>query len=400
MKLLQKKLSEFTYPQQLKERGLYSFYHRLESGQDTEVYMRGQKLLMFGSNSYLGLTNHPELVKAAKDALDKYGTGSSGSRLMNGNLDIHEELEEKLAAFVGKPAAAIFGTGFQVNMGVIPSLVGRNDYLVIDEKSHASIIEGSRLTFAKTLKFDHNDMASLEKALLKTDITKVTLIVTEGVFSMEGDLAPLDKVVELAKKYNASIMLDDAHGLGVMGKNGSGTAGYFNCTDQTDIIMSTFSKSFASLGGFVASDEATINYIKHHARSLLFSAAMPPANAATVLKVLDIFKQEPERIESLWDNVRYAKQCLMEAGFDIGNSASPIIPIFIGDNIKTYVFASSLLKYGIYVNPVVHPAVEEGKSILRFSLMATHTKTQIDQAVQTLIKVREEVEEEQFSLTI
>tara|TARA_R110002050_G_scaffold20348_1_gene57641 strand:- start:27818 stop:29020 length:1203 start_codon:yes stop_codon:yes gene_type:complete len=400
MKLLQKKLSEFNYPQILKEKGIYAFYHRLESGQDTEVYMRGEKLLMFGSNSYLGLTNHPAVIRAAKNALDKYGTGASGSRLMNGNLDLHEELESKLAAFVGKESSTIFGTGFQVNTGVIPSLVGRNDYLVIDNKSHASIIEGSQLSFAKTFKYDHNDMVSLEKILAKTDKTKVTLIVTEGVFSMEGDLAPLNELVDLAEKYNATIMLDDAHGLGVMGKNGSGTADYFNCTAQTDIIMSTFSKSFGSLGGFVASDKDTINYIKHHARSLLFSAGMPPANAATVLKVLDIVQQEPHRIQRLWENVEYAKKCLIQANFEIGNTKSPIIPIFIGDSIKTYVFASSLIKYGVYVNPVVHPAVEEGKSILRFSLMATHTKVQIDQAVQTLIKVRREIEEEQFALTI
>ena len=400
MKLLQKKLSKFSTPKILKEHGIYPFYHRLESGQDAEVYMKGKKLLMFGSNSYLGLTNHPAIIGAAKKALDKYGTGASGSRLMNGNLDLHEELEAKLAAFVGKEASTIFGTGFQVNTGVIPSLVGRNDYLVIDNKSHASIIESSRLSFAKTLKYEHNDMVSLEKILTKTDKTKITLIVTEGVFSMEGDLAPLDEIVNLAEKYNATIMLDDAHGLGVMGNNGSGTADYFNCTVQTDIIMSTFSKSFASLGGFVASDKDTINYIKHHARSLLFSAGMPPANAATVLKALEIIQQEPQRIDKLWENVQYAKKCLIHAKFEIGSSKSPIIPIFIGDNIKTYVFASSLIKHGVYVNPVVHPAVEEGKSILRFSLMATHTKTQIDQAIHSLIKVREEVEKEQFSLTI
>ncbi len=392
MKLLQKKLSEFNLPQLFEEKGMYPFYHKLESGQDTVVYMNGKKILMFGSNSYLGLTNHPELKRASIDALNKYGTGASGSRLMNGNLDLHEELEEKLATFVGKPAATVFSTGFQANIGTIPSLLGRNDYLVIDEKSHASIIEGSRLAFAKTYKYKHNDMQSLEKILQKTDKIRVTLIVTDGVFSMEGDIAPLDKIVELAEKYNASIMLDDAHGLGVMGANGAGTASYYNLTDKTDIIMGTFSKSLASLGGFVASDKGTINYIKHHARSLIFSAGIPPASAATVLKALEIIKAEPYRIEKLWENTKYAKKCLIDANFEIGNSETPIIPIFVGENIKTYAFASTLIKNGVYVNPVVHPAVEANKGILRFSLMATHTKDQINQAVDILIKSREYVE--------
>ncbi len=392
MKLLQKKISEFNLPQLFEEKGMYPFYHKLESGQDTVVYMNGKEILMFGSNSYLGLTNHPELKKASITALNKYGTGASGSRLMNGNLDLHEKLEEKLAEFVGKPAATVFSTGFQANIGTIPSLLGRNDYLVIDEKSHASIIEGSRLAFAKTFKYKHNDMHSLEKILSKTDKTKITLIVTDGVFSMEGDIAPLDKIVELAEKYNASIMLDDAHGLGVMGINGAGTASHFNLTDKTDIIMGTFSKSLASLGGFVASDKDTINYIKHHARSLIFSAGIPPASAATVLKALEIIKAEPHRIEKLWENTKYAKKCLIDANFEIGNSETPIIPIFVGENIKTYAFASTLIKNGVYVNPVVHPAVEPGKGILRFSLMATHTKDQINHAVDILIKSREYVE--------
>ncbi len=392
MKLLRKRLSEYNLPQLFKAKDMYPFYHKLETGQDTEVYMKGKKILMFGSNSYLGLTNHPKLIKAATIALNKYGTGASGSRLMNGNLDLHEELEEKLAQFVGKPAATVFSTGFQANVGTIPSLLGRNDYLVIDEKSHASIIEGSRLSFAKTLKYKHNDMQSLEKILTKTDKTKVTLIVTDGVFSMEGDVAPLNKIVELAEKYNASIMLDDAHGLGVMGVNGAGTTSYFNLTDKTDIIMGTFSKSLASLGGFVASDKDTINYIKHNARALIFSAGIPPASAATVLKALEIIKAEPHRIEKLWENTEYAKKCLIDANFEIGNSESPIIPIFVGENVKTYAFASVLIKNGLYVNPVVHPAVEEGKGILRFSLMATHTYDQINQSVDILIKSREYVE--------
>jgi len=388
MKLLQKKLSKFNLPQFFMEKGIYPFYHSLESGQDTEVFIKGKKVLMFGSNSYLGLTNHPKLKEAAQLALQKYGTGASGSRLMNGNLDLHDELESKLAAHVGKPAATVFSTGFQANVGTIPSLVGRNDFIVIDEKSHASIIEGSRLAFAKTYKYKHNDISSLEKILQHTNTGAITLIVTDGVFSMEGDIAPLDKIVELAEKYNASIMLDDAHGLGVMGEDGAGTASHFNLTNKTDIIMGTFSKSLASIGGFIASDKETINYVKHHARALIFSAGIPPASAATVLKALDIIKEEPERMENLWANTTYAKKCLLQENFDIGNSTTPIIPIFVGENIKTYALASLLIKNGVYVNPVVHPAVEKDKAILRFSLMATHSRKQIDQAVDILVKSR------------
>lgn len=391
MRRLQKKFSEFSLPPIFKEQGMYPFYQSLESGQDTEVYIKGKKILMFGSNSYLGLTNHPKLIEATQNALKKYGTGASGSRLMNGNLDLHDELEQELAIFVGKPAATVFSTGFQANVGTIPSLVGRNDFIIIDEKSHASIIEGCRLAFAKTLKYKHNDITSLEQILKKAGSNNTKLIVTDGVFSMEGDVAPLDKIVELAEKYDASIMLDDAHGLGVMGSTGAGTADFYKLTDKTDVIMGTFSKSLASLGGFVASDEDTINYIKHHARSLIFSAGIPPASAATVLAALKIIKKEPERIKNLWDNTNYAKKCLVEAGFDIGNSTTPIIPILTEEDIFTYKYSAELMKNGLYVNPIVHPAVEKGKSILRFSLMATHTKEQIDKAIDTLIKSKKHI---------
>ncbi len=394
MRLLQNKFAKYNIPQIAKDKGLYSYYHSFESGQDTEVIVNGKKALMFGSNSYLGLTNHPEIIKAAKKALDKYGTGASGSRLMNGNLDLHNELENNLADFVSKPAATIFSTGFQVNMGTIPSLVGRNDLIVIDDKSHASIIEGCRLAFAKILKYKHNNMESLEKILQKTDKTQTTLIVTDGIFSMEGDIAHLDKICKLADKYSASVMVDDAHALGVIGKNGSGTASHYNITEKTDLIMGTFSKSLASLGGFVAGDFDTINYIKHNARSLLFSAGIPPASAATVLKALEIIKAEPERITKLWENTDYASKCLVQAGFSIGESTTPIIPILIGDDIKTYQYGTMLLEQGIYVNPVVSPGVEKGKAILRFSLMATHTKEQIDIAVEKLIKCRKIIETE------
>lgn len=400
MKPLQKKLANYTTPQIAMKNGFYPFYQAIETGQDTEVIIKGKKVLMFGSNSYLGLTNHPELIKAAQDAIRKYGTGASGSRLMNGNLDLHEELESKLADFVNKPAATVFSTGFQTNIGTISSLVGRNDYIIIDEKDHASIIEGCRLAFAKTFKYRHNDMSSLEKVLQKTDSNQITLIVIDGVFSMEGDIAKLDKICKLADKYSASVMVDDAHALGVLGKYGSGTASHFNLTDKTDIIMGTFSKTLASLGGFVASDFETINFIKHNARSLLFSASIPPASAATVLKALDIIKEEPERIKKLWDNTNYARKCLMQAGFNTGNSTTPIIPIFIGDDMKTFMLSVMLLKNGVYINPIVHPAVEKNGAILRYSLMATHTKEQIDISIEKLVKCRKILESDSIIKTL
>jgi 8-amino-7-oxononanoate synthase len=400
MKPLQKRFADFNLPQIAMEKGIYPFYHAIESGQDTVVKIKGKDVLMFGSNSYLGLTNHPELIKAAKDALNKYGTGASGSRLMNGNLDLHIELENKLADFVAKPAATVFSTGFQANLGAISSVVGRNDYVILDEKNHASIIEGSRLTFAKSLKFKHNDMASLEKILNRTESNAIKLIVVDGIFSMEGDIAKLDQICDLAEKYNASIMVDDAHALGVIGENGSGTASHFGVSTRTDLIMGTFSKSLASLGGFVAGDFETINFIKHKARSLLFSASIPPASAATVLKALDIIIAEPERKNRLWANTEYARKCLSQENFDIGDSNTPIIPIFVGEEIKTYTFSSLLLENGIYVNPVVHPAVAEGQAILRFSLMATHTKEQIDIAIETLVKCRAMLESNTVALTL
>jgi len=383
---LEKKLADYRLPQMFKEQGIYPFYHPIETGQDTEVILRGKKTLMFGSNSYLGLTQHPEIIEAGKKAMDKYGTGASGSRLMNGNLDLHEELEEKLAKFVGKESATVFSTGFQSNLGSIAALAGRNDFILLDEKNHASIIESTRLSFAKVIKYKHNDMEDLENKLKNLDQDRIILIVMDGIFSMEGDIAPLDKITSLANKYNASVYVDDAHSLGVLGDNGAGTADYFGVTDKVDLIMGTFSKSLASLGGFVAGSHDAINYLKHNARALLFSASIPPASAATVLKALEIIKKEPERIENLWKNTNYAKKLLVENGFDIGHSTTPIIPIHVGDDVKTYVLATRMLQDGVYVNPVVHPAVEKGKAILRYSLMATHTKEQIDRSIDSLIK--------------
>jgi 8-amino-7-oxononanoate synthase len=388
MKELQKRLSQYTRPQEAKKAGFYPYYKVIESPQDSEITIDGKRYLMFGSNSYLGLTNHPKIKQAAKDAIDACGTGASGSRLLNGNFAIHEELDAMLAEFVDKEAALTFSTGFQVNLGVVSCILGRNDFLILDDYDHASIIEGSRLTFAKVLKYKHNDMKSLEKVLQKTKSGQVKLIVVDGVFSMEGDLAPLDEIVALADKYEASIMVDDAHGLGVMGEGGRGTSMHFGLNDKIDLIMGTFSKSFASLGGFIAGDFETINYIKHNARSLLFSAGIPPASAATVIAALKIIKEEPGRIDQLWKNTLYAQNKLRENGFDIGNTQSPVIPIMIGGDIETFLFFNKLLEDGVFINCVVPPAVKKGSSLLRFSLMATHTKEQIDKAIDALVKCK------------
>ncbi len=386
MGLLKAKLSKYDAPQKLIREGIYPFFREIESDQDTEVMIHGKKVLMFGSNSYLGLTNHPRIKEAAKKAIDKYGTGCAGSRFLNGTLDIHIELENKLAKLVQKEEVVCFSTGFQVNLGVVSILAGRNDYLLLDELDHASIIEGSRLSFSKVLKFAHNDMSSLESKLKLCDPYAVKLIVADGIFSMEGDIINLPEVVRLAKKYSASIMIDDAHSLGVLGKNGAGTAAYFGLTDDVDLIMGTFSKSMASLGGFIAGDKEVVNYIKHNSRSLLFSASMTPASVATVLCALDIMGNEPERIEHLWNITRFANEKFKMMGFDTGKSESPIIPLFIRDDIKALKMAQSLLDDGIFVNPVVSPGVPKEDSLIRFSLMATHTIEQVDIAINKIAK--------------
>ncbi|HEY3388520.1 MAG TPA: pyridoxal phosphate-dependent aminotransferase family protein [Prolixibacteraceae bacterium] len=386
MGLLKAKLSEYDFPQTLMKAGLYPFFREIESDQDTEVVINGKKVLMFGSNSYLGLTNHPKIKEAAKAAIDKYGTGCAGSRFLNGTLDIHIELEQRLARLVKKESVVCFSTGFQVNMGVVSILAGRNDYLLLDELDHASIIEGSRLSFSKVFKFAHNDMSSLESKLKLCDPGAVKLIVADGIFSMEGDIIKLPEIVKLSKKYNASIMIDDAHSLGVLGKNGAGTASHFGLTDKVDLIMGTFSKSLASLGGFIAGDEAVINYIKHNSRSLLFSASMTPASVATVLCAIEIMESEPERIQHLWEITRYANEKFKTLGFDTGKSESPIIPLFIRDDIKALKMAQSLLVDGVFVNPVVSPGVPKEDSMIRFSLMATHTFDQVDIAIDKITK--------------
>lgn len=384
--MLRERMKAYDVPQRIQKMGVYPFFRTIESEQDTVVKINGKDVLMFGSNSYLGLTTHPKIKEASKAAIDKYGSGCAGSRFLNGTLDLHLELESRLAKFVGKDGALVFSTGFQVNLGVLSSITGRHDYIIIDELDHACIIDGSRLSFSKVLKYRHNDMASLEKVLQKCDEDKVKIIAVDGVFSMEGDLANLPEIVKLAEKYKANIMVDDAHGLGVVGRDGRGTADHFGLTDKVDLIMGTFSKSLASIGGFIASDSDTINYLKHNARSLIFSASIAPANAASALAALDLMETEPARLQKLWDNTHYAMKLLKEAGFDTGHTVTPIIPVFIRDDFKTFTITKMLLEEGVFVNPVVSPAVASSSSLLRFSLMATHSFSQIEEAVDKIAK--------------
>jgi 8-amino-7-oxononanoate synthase len=386
MKLLQQKLSYYDEPQRVKAMGVYPYFRVIESDQDTEVIINGKKVLMFGSNSYLGLTNHPKIKEASISAIKKYGTGCAGSRFLNGTLDIHIELEKKLAEFVGKEDAIIYSTGFQVNMGVVPSMTGREDYLIYDELDHASIMTGKQLCFSKVMKFKHNDMESLEKVLQKCEPDKVKLIVVDGVFSMEGDIANLPEIVRLSKKYDASIYVDEAHSLGVLGRQGRGVCNHFGSTDDVDVIMGTFSKSFASLGGFVAADESVINWLRHHSRSYIFSASATPAATAAALAALEIMQNEPERLERLWDVTHFALNGFRSLGFEIGNTQTPIIPLFIRNNEKTFKFTRMLFDEGIFVNPVVSPAVPSADTLIRFSLMATHTKEQVSIALDKIAK--------------
>ena len=387
MKLLQEKLSKYDEPQKAMAAGIYPYFRMIESDQDTEVTINGRRVLLFGSNAYLGLTNHPKLKEAAIAAVKKYGTGCAGSRFLNGTLDLHVQLEKRLAEFVGKEDAITYSTGFQVNLGVVSCVTGREDYILWDERDHASIIEGERLSFSTKLKYRHNDMESLEKQLQKCEPNRIKLIVTDGVFSMEGDIAKLPQIVELAKKYNASVMVDEAHGIGVLGDHGRGVCNHFGVSDDVDLIMGTFSKSFASIGGFIASDRDTINYLRHHSRSYIFSASNTPAATAAVGAALDIMLSEPERIEHLWKLTHYALDGFRTMGCEIGHTETPIIPLFIRDNNLTFLIVKELFDEGIFVNPVVSPAVAPDETLIRFSLMATHTKEQLDFALTAIHKV-------------
>ena len=386
MKPLQKKLARYTAPQEAKAAGIYPYFTPISSEQDTEVIVSDKKVLMFGSNSYLGLTNHPKIKEAAMAAIAKYGTGCAGSPFLNGTLDIHIQLQNELAEFLGKDDVMLFSAGFQANSGTIPCVVGRNDYLIYDELDHASIMEGKLITFANTFKYKHCNMDDLERVLQKIPIEASKLVVTDGVFSMEGDVAPIDRMVEICDRYQATLMVDEAHGLGVFGREGRGTSDHFNCLDKVEIIMGTFSKSLASIGGFIATDKETINYMKHSVRPYIFTASIPPAATAAVLASLKIMRSEPERNVALWDNQRYALNAFRTLGFEIGNTQSPIIPLYIRDDNKTFRLTHMIFEEGIFVTPVVPPAVPPKDTLIRFALMATHTHEQIDRAVEKIYK--------------
>ncbi len=381
------KCYNFKEADEIRSAGLYPYFQPISSEQDTEVIINGKRVLMLGSNSYLGLTVHPKVKEAAIKAIEKYGTGCAGSRFLNGTLDIHEELEERLAAFVNKEDALLFSTGFQANLGAIAGLVGKGEYVILDKSDHASIVDGSRLSYGTVKRFLHNDMESLEKVLSSIELDAGKLIVVDGVYSMDGDIANLPEMVKLKKKYNARLMVDDAHAFGVIGKNGRGTANHFGLDDEVDIIMGTFSKSFASLGGFVASDKEVIDYLRHFARSVIFSASITPASTAAVLAALDIMENEPELIDKLWANTERMRKGVVEMGYDIGTSCTPIIPLVVGDNETVLKMRRMLFDEGLFVNPVLSPAVPPNRALIRLSLMATHTFEQIDFALDKLYKV-------------
>ncbi|MBO7417565.1 MAG: pyridoxal phosphate-dependent aminotransferase family protein [Bacteroidaceae bacterium] len=386
MSLLSEKLGKYQEPQYYKAKGIYPYFREIDSHQGTEVMMSGKKVLMFGSNAYTGLTYDERIINASIEATKKYGTGCAGSRLLNGTLDLHVQLEKELAAFLGKDEAMCFSTGFTVNEGVIPQLVGRGDYIICDDRDHASIVDGRRLSFATQLKYKHNDMEALEKELKKCDPNAIKLIIVDGVFSMEGDLANMPEIIRLKKKYNACVYVDEAHGIGVFGKQGRGVCDYFGVTDDVDIIMGTFSKSLASLGGFVAAESAVINALRHSARSYIFQASSTPAATAATIEALHIIQNEPERQERLWEITNYALKEFREAGFEIGDTQSPIIPLYVRDTYKTFAVTKMAFDEGIFINPVIPPACAPQDTLVRVALMATHTKEQIDYAVEHLSK--------------
>ncbi len=372
------KCSRFKTAKKAMAAGFYPYFHSVESAQGPEVIVEGRQMIMLGSNNYLGLTYHEHLKKAATEAIEKYGVGCVGSRFLTGNTDLHDKLERKLAKFVGKEAALVFSTGMQTNLGTISALVGQDDVAIIDKFDHASLIDGCRLSLGRVLAYKHNDMKDLERVLSIIPNEKGKLIIVDGVFSMEGDIANLPEIVNLAKKHKARVMVDDAHGLGVMGKGGRGTCAHFNITKEVDIIMGTFSKSFASIGGFIAADKNIIHYVKHHARSLIFSASPPPSCVASVLAALEIIENEPERLERLWKNAKKMQEKLKSLGFDTGFSQTPIIPIIIGEQLKTGMFWKGLFNKGIFTTPIVSPAVPEDRALIRTSYMATHTEEHLE----------------------
>lgn len=390
MGLLEEKLAKnptYQLSLQVKEANIYPYFRAIEGKQGTEVEMGGHHVLMFGSNAYTGLTGDDRVIEAGCEAMRRYGSGCAGSRFLNGTLDLHVQLEKELAEFVGKDDALVFATGFTVNSGVIPQIVGKDDYIICDDRDHASIVDGRRLSFATQLRYKHNDMADLERVLQRCEPDKVKLIIVDGVFSMEGDLCKLPEIVELKKKYNASIMVDEAHGLGVFGKNGRGVCDHFGLTSEVDLIMGTFSKSLASIGGFIAASQPIIDTLRHTARTYIFSASCTPAATAAAQKALEILKQEPERIEALWSVTNYALKRFREEGFEIGETESPIIPLYVRDIEKTFVVVSRAFDEGVFINPVIPPACAPTDTLVRFALMANHTHEQVDRAVERLKKV-------------
>ena len=387
MDILHERLSKFTLPDEVRKQGLYPYFREIEGKQGTEVEMDGHHVIMLGSNAYTGLTGDERVIEAGVEAMRRYGAGCAGSRFLNGTLDLHVELEKELAEFVGKDEALCFSTGFTVNSGVIPALLGPHDYVICDDRDHASIVDGRRLSMAKQLRYKHNDMEDLERKLQKCEPNSVKLIIVDGVFSMEGDLCDLPKIIELKKKYGATVMVDEAHGIGVMGDHGRGVCNHFGLTDEVDLIMGTFSKSFASLGGFIAGDKSVINYLRHHARSYIFSASCTPASTAAAAAALDIMLSEPERLARLWELTHYSLNAFRSLGFEIGHTSTPIIPLFIRNNEKTFQITRDAFEEGVFVNPVVSPAVAPSDTLIRFSLMATHTKEQLDFAIEKLHKV-------------
>ena len=387
---LQERYKNYREPQKFMEAGVYPYFREITGKQGTEVEMGGHKVLMFGSNAYTGLTGDQRVIDAAKKALDQYGSGCAGSRFLNGTLDLHVKLEKELAEFEGKDDSLCFSTGFSVNAGVIAMVVGRNDYVICDDRDHASIVDGRRLSFAHQLKYKHNDMEDLEKILQKLPYEAIKLIVVDGVFSMEGDLANLPEIVKLKHKYNCSMMVDEAHGLGVFGREGRGVCDHFGLTDEVDLIMGTFSKSLASIGGFIAGDADTINFLRHTCRTYIFSASDTPAATAAALEALHIVRSEPERIEALWKVTKYALKRFKEEGFEIGDTESPIIPLYVRDVEKTFIVTARAFDNGVFINPVIPPACAPQDTLVRFALMATHTEEQVERGVQILKKVFKE----------
>ncbi len=384
------KCYSYSTVKEAKETGIYPFFIPLDENEGTEVIYDGRRVIMCGSNNYLGLTTHPKVRKAAIDAINRYGTSCTGSRFLNGNMSLHERLEAQLAAWVGKEAALVFSTGMQVNLGTISAVLGRGDIVILDKEDHASIVDGAFLSGAKIERYRHNDMDHLERVFKSLPEEKGKLLVVDGLFSMEGDIAPLPEIVPLCQQYGVRLMVDDAHAMGVLG-GGRGTAAQFGMTDDVDLIMSTFSKSFASLGGFIAGDMDVVEYIKHHARSLIFSASIPPANSAAALAALEVMRTEPDRIERVNEIADYMRREYQRLGFDTGTSETPVIPIIIGDDALTFMTWKLLFENGVFVNPVISPAVAPGRQLLRTSYMATHTNEQLDQVLETFKMVGEKL---------